>query len=132
MSKSVHVYQGVFGLPNIAKHVGIPISSLSHRIYQQGMTLEQAIAFGLPKKEDFKYVYKGIYGLRKIADAFGINQRTLENRVIQRGMSVEEALNTPVRKRSSNSTKRRSKTQKLVKPENANKLWNLALGMGGC
>lgn len=128
MSNFCYEYQGAKGIKEIAEKVGIPITSLNHRIYKQGMTLEQAIAFGLPNKEDFKHVYKGIYGLRKIAESFGINQKTLEARVIQRGMSIEEAVSTPVRK----MPKRRSKTQKIVKPENANKLWNLALGMGGC
>ncbi|AMG01328.1 hypothetical protein [Vibrio harveyi] len=133
MNNSVHEYQGVVGLPKIAKLVGIPMPTLRYRIYLRKMTLEEAIKLGAAQKDSFKHEYRGFTGLREIANAFGINQRTLESRVIQRGMSIEDALSKPVRRRAvtapSPSTK---KVEKLLKPEKSDSLWNIALGVGGC
>lgn len=131
MSKSVHFYQGFKGLPAISKHVGIHKETLSYRIYVKKMTLVDAIGLG-PGKEPFKYEYRGYFGLRTIAAAFNFSHKTLESRVIGKGMSIEEALSKPVQRKTFKCKNGKRKEIKIVKPEQKNKLWNLALGMGGC
>ncbi|MGI2929504.1 hypothetical protein [Vibrio fluvialis] len=43
--RCVYEYQGVRGLKNISKLVGIPAQTLSHRVYR-GMSIDEAIAAG--------------------------------------------------------------------------------------
>ncbi|MCG6212776.1 hypothetical protein K6U56_12485 [Vibrio furnissii] len=45
MANFTYTYQGLHGLKAISENVGIPVSTLYHRIYQ-GLTLEQAIESG--------------------------------------------------------------------------------------
>ncbi|EOG1474722.1 hypothetical protein ACK3GY_002120 [Vibrio parahaemolyticus] len=121
MSKAVYVYQGVKGLPAIAKHTGVPFTTLSYRVYQLKMNIAEAVKGGSPKAIESKHEYKGIRGLKNIANAYNFPPKTLESRVVTMGMDIETALKKPIRHRAYTG-----------KPEyTVDSLWALALGIGG-
>ncbi|ELY1986550.1 hypothetical protein SL034_001573 [Vibrio harveyi] len=128
MTRKSHEYQGVRGIPAIAKAVGISEVTLKVRVHHKKMTIEEAVALGEAgeKKNPVKYEYQGLRGLINIAEAFGINAKTLENRVITKKMSIEEALNKPVIKHNGDCYLE----QQNVEVDKTRALWNVALGMG--
>ncbi|MGL1163527.1 hypothetical protein ACSTKZ_08105 [Vibrio parahaemolyticus] len=132
MSNLCYEYQGVKGLKEIAEKVGIPFGALRYRVVMQGMSFEDAIAKGASRNEVCNYEYNGVKGLRNIAQEFNMSFKTLEARVYVQGLSVEEALSKPVQRKTFKCKNGKRKEIKIVKPEQKNKLWNLALGMGGC
>ncbi|WP_431786848.1 hypothetical protein [Vibrio harveyi] len=127
MNRRVFEYQGARGIPAIAEKVGIPKTTLKHRIHKLGMTLEEAIAVKGEKKVPAKHEYQGIRGLRAIAEAFGMSQKALENRVITKKMSIEEAISKPVKRHNGECFVE----QRNIAADKERYLWNLALGIGG-
>ncbi|HDZ9236826.1 TPA: hypothetical protein RUZ14_002227 [Vibrio cholerae] len=137
MSNIKNEYQGAKGLRAISELTGIPKPTLNQRIYQLGMTVEEAVNHqkGIYVKKK-QHEYQGIVGLAAIARHYGMPMTTLYGRVECRGMTVEEAMNKPViRKAAQPKTQpdpqasvKASKAE-LVKSDLINPLWKLALGI---
>ncbi|EOW9149830.1 helix-turn-helix domain-containing protein [Vibrio cholerae] len=140
MSNIRYEYQGAKGLKEISALTGIPTPTLSARIKQLGMTVEQAVNH--QKGVFFKakqHEYQGLVGIAEIARHYGIPLTTLHYRVQTKGMSIEDALSNAACKASPKKEKAKAqapvKAKKECKKHGTNKpdllhpLWKLALGI---
>lgn len=93
MQSQTYTYQGISGLKAISEHFGVPKGTLSTRITQMGMSLEEAIHAGdsVKSRRKCKHEYNGIQGLKNIAASVGICHQTLNHRMMK-GMTLEEAI----------------------------------------
>ncbi|NUW66968.1 hypothetical protein [Vibrio coralliilyticus] len=92
-----YMYQGVQGLPNIAKASGISVSTLRARI-KNGLSLKEAIERPQRHKNkgnNSKYEYQDVQGLPNIAATFGVSLSTLYLRM-RKGLSLKEAVEKPL------------------------------------
>ncbi|EKF9581165.1 hypothetical protein O1C53_002499 [Vibrio cholerae] len=136
MSNIRYEYQGAKGLKEISALTGIPTPTLSARIKQLGMTVEQAVNH--QKGVFFKakqHEYQGLVGIAEIARHYGIPVGTLYYRVKGKGLSIEEALGDAVfqqpapNKKAPVAIKRVCKKHGTNKPDLLHPLWKLALGI---
>ncbi|EJB5293756.1 helix-turn-helix domain-containing protein [Vibrio cholerae] len=136
MSNIRYEYQGAKGLKEISALTGIPTPTLSARIKQLGMTVEQAVNH--QKGVFFKakqHEYQGLVGIAEIARHYGIPVGTLYYRVKGKGLSIEEALGDAVfqqpapNKKAPVAINRVCKKHGTTKPDLLHPLWKLALGI---
>lgn len=100
-AKRVIMYKGkeYNTLKNLAKDVGVDYESMCTRIYQTGMSLEDAIELPLGNYRGIEVEYRGkkYASIDKLALAVGMQKATLHSR-LRSGMSLEQAIEKPVRK----------------------------------
>lgn len=142
MQSQTYTYQGISGLKAISEHFGVPKGTLSTRITQMGMSLEEAIHAGdsVKSRRKCKHEYNGIQGLKNIAASVGICHQTLNHRMMK-GMTLEEAIAAgkkmpyPRQRKESGARKRKpqqrkqTQTQGVRTPDLLDAHWKLALGM---
>lgn len=78
----------------LAKVANVTRQAIHRRIYERGMTIEEAISYEHVKK--YKAFGK-VQTLSKWASEFGINLVTLRSRIKRYNFTLEEALTTPLR-----------------------------------
>lgn len=96
--KKVHEYAGkMYSLTELARLSGIPDSTLYYRMYQRGLTVEQAIAEGRTGKNRGKvYDYRGeMLTAAEICSRTGVPVYLFRERLHKGGWTIEEAAETP-------------------------------------
>lgn len=128
----VYTYNGIKGLPNIAKHYGIPLGTLKGRL-RNGKTLHEAIYMEDSRKFNTgvaTYEWNGIKGIRNIAESVGVAEMSIY-RHLRNGKTLDEAMATILKnKRTKEAVVAPKQTVGIKYPSLLSPQWRLALGMG--
>lgn len=79
---------GINGIPAIAKHYGLPVQLIHHRL-ASGESLKKAVS--RPKESIVKHRYKGLNGVIEICEHYGLSRQAI-NRQLNRGKTISESV----------------------------------------
>lgn len=93
MARRVFIYNGMEGLPKIAKMNGLKFSQLHYYINKRDLTVAQAVE-ELKRQEELAntVTYQGIIGIESIALITGITPDRLKRRFLVDKMLIEDAV----------------------------------------
>lgn len=127
MTAPIYQYQGAKGLKAISQLTGIPKPTLSSRIRNFGLTVEQAVHYKSTHGET--YELNGVFGLKNIAQAHGMNYSTLRHRLVKMNMPIEEAVKKDPLYNNRKPIERKPKQEQQGLLTELHPLWALALGI---
>jgi AraC-like DNA-binding protein len=92
---SIHWRGRVWGLGELARHVGINENTLYARLYYRKMTADDAVS--TPVREPVTFLVRGeLLTISQIADKYGYSRHVIGKRLTKYGFAPEEAITVPV------------------------------------